>query len=190
MKLKFLKTRDVKTPSRGDGGTNDLSAGLDFYTPEFNNDFVDAMKSKNPHYDPKFHLPSTIRILPQGRYLIPTGIKLNLQTINGVAYDVGNGVALIAHNRGSIGSRGIVHGACVVDEDYQGELFMSVINTSNESYIIESGQKLLQFLLIPILKPEMVEVFDEEDLFSGVSNRGEGSLGSTNGRIQFVEYHK
>lgn len=180
MKLKFLKTRNVKTPVRGDGFVNDLSAGLDFFVPEFNEDFINALTDKNSHYNRIEHYESTINIRPQGRYLIPTGIKLNLQTIGGVIYDEENGVALIAHNRGSMGSMGLVHGACVVDEDYQGELFMSVINTTDKPIVIEGGQKLLQFLLIPILKPQMVEVASEGELYDNVSKRGEGALGSTN----------
>lgn len=180
MELKYLKTREVESPVRGDGGLNDLSAGLDFFVPEFDEDFVSAFKDKNTDTTLASIEGGLISVEPFGRCLIPTGLKMNLQTIDGVLYDVDNGVALVAFNRGSLGSKGIVHGACVVDEDYQGELFMSIINTQNRGFEITSGAKLLQFLLIPILTPRMVEVENTTELFPTVSKRGEGALGSTN----------
>ena len=86
----------------------------------------------------------------------------------------------------------MVVGACVVDEDYQGEVHLSIINTNNSSemysddmYAIDSGyvtitpgDKLVQFILVPVnyANPEEVSL---EELYSEVSERGEGGFGST-----------
>jgi dUTP pyrophosphatase len=42
--VKFLKIRNVKSPDRA----NQFDAGIDFYVPKFEADFVKALKEKNP----------------------------------------------------------------------------------------------------------------------------------------------
>ena len=42
--IKFLKTRSVKSPSRA----NKYDAGIDFYVPEFTEDFLKDLREKNP----------------------------------------------------------------------------------------------------------------------------------------------
>ena len=86
----------------------------------------------------------------------------------------------------------IVVGACVVDEDYQGEVHINMINTNQPTeqtdgtvyatypgYVtITPGDKLVQFILVPVnyANPEEVSL---EELYSEVSERGEGGFGST-----------
>jgi len=41
--IKFLKTRDVKSPSRN----NQYDAGIDFYVPKFTKEFIEVLKNKN-----------------------------------------------------------------------------------------------------------------------------------------------
>ena len=69
-------------------------------------------------------------------------------------------------------------GACVVDSDYQGEIHLHLINTSNKSVTIEPGEKLTQFLLIPVDHCD-VTVVEEDDLFTEETTRGSGGFGST-----------
>jgi dUTPase len=114
--MKITKIREVKTPTRG----TECSAGLDFYVPA-------GMK---------------LSMLPGDDVLIPSGIKV----------EVPHGYALIAHNRSSMATstralkyaglkgnpnstRGcVVVGACVVDEDYQGEIGGWIENEDNLSH--------------------------------------------------------
>ncbi len=69
-------------------------------------------------------------------------------------------------------------GACVVDSDYQGEIHLHLINTGREDVNISPGDKLVQFLLIPV-DHGIVEMVDEADLFETESERGSGGFGST-----------
>ena len=124
--------------------------------------------------------PSTriaaIEILPGGKVLIPSGIKANLP----------HGVYLKAENKSGISSkRGLIFGASVVDEDYQGEIHICLINPTNTSAKIVAGEKIIQFL--PCFSPnmnEVVEYDDEEKLFENTkSERGSDGFGSTDTKI-------
>lgn len=159
--MKITKIREVKTPTRG----TECSAGLDFYVPA-------GMK---------------LSMLPGDDVLIPSGIKV----------EVPHGYALIAHNRSSMATstralkyaglkgnpnstRGcVVVGACVVDEDYQGEIYIHLINVGRCAETIIAGMKVVQLVLTPV-SYEGVEVVDEEELFNQASERGKGGFGSTN----------
>ena len=126
------------------------SAGIDFYVP---NDYPNSLR----------------RVAPGERFFIPSGVKAN----------VPEGYALIAMNKSGVAlKKGLMVGACVVDSDYQGEIHLHLVNTSNDDVTIEAGEKLTQFLLIPVDHCG-VEVVNESDLFSHESDRGAGGFGST-----------
>lgn len=142
-----------------------LSAGIDFFVP---NDWNSG----------------TERIVRPGeRILIPSGIKAN----------VPSGHALIAFNKSGVATKtGLIIGACVVDEDYQGEIHLSLINTNTDrdvfaegSYVkldgsvaISPGEKLAQFILLPV-NYAMPEETDADELYAENTERGEGGFGST-----------
>ncbi len=159
--MKYTKIREVKSPSRG----TEQSAGIDFFVPE------------------EWNNGQPFSVEPGGRVLIPSGIKVN----------VPSGYALIAFNKSGIASKtGLTVGACVVDEDYQGEIHINMINTNqptetfngvayaaNSGHVtITPGDKLVQFILIPVnyANPEETSL---EELYTEVSERGEGGFGST-----------
>ena len=126
------------------------SAGIDFFVP---NDYPTNLCT----------------IEPGDRYFIPSGIKAN----------VPEGYALIAMNKSGVSmKKGLMVGACVVDSDYQGEIHLHLINASNKTVTIEPGDKLTQFLLIPV-KHCPVSVVDVDDLYEDVTTRGSGGFGST-----------
>ena len=123
-----------------------LSAGIDFYVP----------------YDFK----GTV-LLPNKSIVIPSGIIV----------DVPKGHALIAFNKSGIAiNKDFQVGACVVDEDYQGEVHIHLTNIGKKVRVIEPGDKIVQFILIPVLY-DAVEVVDI--LFSSKTERGSGWKGST-----------
>ena len=77
------------------------SAGIDFYVPD---DF------------------EVIEVSPGQKAFIPSGIKANVPA----------GHALIAFNKSGIAlKKSLFIGACVVDEDYQGEIHLHVVNQEN-----------------------------------------------------------
>ena len=146
--MKIAKIRNVKTPVRGTEG----SAGIDFYIP---NDY--------PQKDNR----CTVR--PGERFFIPSGIKAN----------VPEGYALIAMNKSGVAlKKGLLVGACVVDSDYQGEIHLHLVNAGTRDVTIEPGEKLVQFLLVPVSHC-VVDVVSEESLFSTSTGRGTGGFGST-----------
>lgn len=144
-----MKIAKIRNVKTPTRGT-DGSAGVDFYVPD--------------------DYPSNLcTIQPNERFFIPSGIKAN----------VPNGYALIAFNKSGVAlKKGLMVGACVVDSDYQGEIHLHLVNTSSMTVTIEPGEKLTQFLLIPV-DHSMVEVVNPGDLFSGESERGAGGFGST-----------
>jgi dUTP pyrophosphatase len=128
------------------------SAGVDFFVP---NDWNNC----------------ELKLLAPGeQVLIPSGIKVNVPT----------GHALIAFNKSGVASKtGLVVGACVVDEDYQGEIHLNMINTSNGHRAVEPGAKIVQFILVPVNYAETVEVETIGELYETTTERGEGGFGST-----------
>ena len=132
------------------GRGSPLSAGIDFYVPE--------------DFEPK-------SVEPQCDVLIPSGIKVKLPA----------GFALVANNKSGIATKKrLIFGAAVVDEDYQGELHLHLINVGHEAILISPGDKIIQFLLEEQHYVDVLEVPSEEVLFGGeVTVRGTGGFGST-----------
>ena len=71
-------------------------------------------------------------------------------------------------------------GACVIDEDYQGEIHIHLTNVGNTACTIEGGDKIIQCVLMPV-NYDIVEVVDSEDkMWNGEeTERGDGGFGST-----------
>ena len=108
-------------------------------------------------------------IWPGQSVCIPSGIKVNVPT----------GHALIAFNKSGVAlKKGLDVGACVVDEDYQGEVHLHLTNVSREKIRLSAGEKIVQFVLLPVNYAE-IEVVDEHQLFDEETERGSGGFGST-----------
>lgn len=151
MNLKFHKTRDVKSPTRGTRG----SAGIDFYIP---NDFTVENKED-------------LLLCPGRNIVISSGIKVSFEDPN---------YALIAFNKSGIASMShLIVGACVIDSDYRGEVHIDLHNIGNEIIALKPGMKIVQFILTAINPCDLEEVVTEEELWKGESERGEGGFGST-----------
>jgi len=110
-------------------------------------------------------------LLPHERLNIPSGIYCLMEE---------HGRALIANNKSGVASKlGLVFGASVVDTEYQGEIHINVINTSNKTVRIYEDMKIIQFLETPIYNSVIEEVETLEELYSTESSRGAGGFGST-----------
>ncbi len=98
----------------------------------------------------------------------------------GLSFEVPHGYMLEVKNRGSMGSKGLIVGACVVDPGYEGHVFINLNNVSSTTKRLEYGQKIAQLVLIPIVHfiPEEVEEIYQNPV--AISDRGAGALGSTN----------
>ena len=101
--------------------------------------------------------------------LIGTGLAIYIQDPDYVG--------LIMPRSGLGHKHGIVLGNLtgVIDADYQGELMVSIWNRSQTNYVLQPGEKMAQYLVVPITRPTF-EIVAE---FSDISVRGEGGFGST-----------
>ena len=125
------------------------SAGLDFYVPN------DAFGGIDIYLDPGESL------------VIPSGIKV----------EVPKGYALIGFNKSGIAvKRHLYVGACVIDEDYQGEVHIHLINVGKSVSYISPGDKIAQFVLVPVLYADIEEV---DSIHEVSTERGTGAFGST-----------
>ena len=70
---------------------------------------------------------------------------------------------------------GIVLGNLVglIDADYQGELMVSIWNRSDTDFILQPAERMAQYVVVPIARPE----FDIVEEFSDISARGAGGFG-------------
>ena len=128
-----------------------LSAGIDFYVPE---DFDERTVS------------------PSESLLIPSGIKAQ----------VPKGYALVAFNKSGVAvKKSLTVGACLVDEDYQGEIHVHLINVGYEQQLVRPGDKVAQFVLLPVNYAGIEEV-PLDCLYDGETERGSGGFGSTGSR--------
>lgn len=161
--MKYIKTLEVKSPNRG----TSKSAGIDFFIPENTYEFSQAFIDKNPNVKID---DIGITVAPHQRVNIPSGIRAN----------VPEGFALIAYNKSGVSLKyGLDIGASVVDEDYQGVIHLSLVNTSEEAIHIEYGQKIIQFILLPVFYDILEEVENESECFTETTERGYGAFGST-----------
>jgi dUTP pyrophosphatase len=112
-----------------------------------------------------------VHLEPSESIMIPSGIKAK----------VPEGFCMIAFNKSGVATKKqLIVGACVVDENYTGEIHLHVINTSPLDVWITPGEKLVQFV---VLRPNYVsieEVEEEENLkYINETERGDHGFGST-----------
>ena len=177
-------TRKVKAPTRG----TRFSAGLDFYVPDdltigelekcYRNigqnmlDHVIITKSIDSPYSNDRYTDGFIEelvVVPGGELFIPTGVKVKLQ----------NNTILKFENKSGIASKkGLLFGACVIDEDYQGIVHINLWNVSNTNVRVCAGDKIAQGVIYPVFL-DMPKVVPIDELYSEVSERGTGGFGST-----------
>lgn len=172
-RIQFTKIRDVKSPARA----NENDAGMDFFIPYFNEQFLADLKAKNVNNDIFYNMKIDekgqeiveIVLLPHAQINIPSGIKVNIFDKN---------TFLLAQNKSGVATKyRLVVGACVVDADYQGEVHLNLINTSNEKVVLRTGQKIVQFIHLPYIKSELEEITNEQYNAIKVTDRGEGGFG-------------
>lgn len=114
-------------------------------------------------------LPNVLEIPPGNSALLETGIKM----------EVPSGCMLQIMNKSGIASKKqLVTGACVVDEGYNGEIFVNLQNIGTDTQFIAPGQKIAQGVIIKIEMPSL-EVIESDNIYGKETPRGSGALGST-----------
>lgn len=108
-----------------------------------------------------------ITINPFERKLVPTGLAIQLEQ----GYE-----AQIRPRSGTSIKHGLTLINCVgtVDSDYCGQIFIPMVNISNEPYTIQVGERVAQMVIAEYTKVELEVVNELEE-----TERGEGGFGST-----------
>ena len=128
-----------------------LNAGIDFFIP---NDYNES-----------------VTLAPNESILIPSGIKVNLP----------ENTCLIAFNKSGIATKyNLQVGACVVDENYKGEIHLHLTNVGNKLVQVYAGQKVLQFVLVQQNYSKLQEVKSHAPWETKEDDeRGDKGFGST-----------
>lgn len=176
--MKINITRHVNMPSRSYG----KPAGIDFYVPAFNEKFLSDLNAKNSNLEDSCKYSITIKsliepnskscitLMPNSRILIPSGVRTILEP----------GTYLEAKNKSGVAhKKGLIVGSCVVDEDYRGEIHLSLINTTMEPVHIYENEKIVQFIQQKYEMNPLEQVSDEE-FESDKTERGDKGFGSSN----------
>ena len=141
--LKIKKLREnAKIPFRATTG----SAGMDLYAC----------------------IDEQITIKPHEISLIPTGIAIELESADYVAYIYARSGLAIKY--------GVAPANCVgvIDSDYRGEVCVGLINQTENDFVIEPCERIAQMVIMPVATARFT-VVDELD----VTERGAGGFGST-----------
>ena len=119
-------------------------------------------------YCPEHHT-GWLSIKPGGSAVLETGLKI----------EVPQGFMLQIMNKSGVASKKqLVTGACVVDNGYDGEIFVNLQNIGTQPQVLEPGQKIAQAVLIPVSIPALNEI-KEDSIYEGSTSRGQGGFGST-----------
>lgn len=139
----------------------DSRIGKDIPLPEY-------ATSGSAGLDLRACLTETLEIKPGETHLVATGMAIHIDD---------NSMAAVILPRSGLGHKhGIVLGNLVglIDSDYQGQLFVSVWNRSQDNFTVNVGDRIAQLVFVPVVqaKFDIVESFDE-------SQRAEGGFGHT-----------
>jgi len=112
-------------------------------------------------------IQTPVTIYPGETVLIPTGLAMEIPL--GVA-------GLIFARSGMASKRGLApsNKVAVIDPDYRGEIFVSLLNHGKIQQTVEPGERIAQMLFMPYGSPRFVPVAELGD-----TQRGEGGFGST-----------
>lgn len=171
LKFTVCKNRNVRVPEYGTPG----SAGIDFFIPENlqaeDLGFSPSLNANNNVFVFGANCVERIFIPPHVGVLIPSGIKTRIPP----------GHALIFVNKSGIAvKKGLSIGACLIDEDYTGEIHIHLYNTGNSNIELKAGDKIAQAVLLPVSHCELEKIETEEELYAGFeSERSAGGFGST-----------
>ena len=185
--FKFVKVRDVHVPTRANQG----DAGIDFYVPNdlqledltkcntnVDTSWIDKMSSSSDSDVLVIIRNNSIKhfyVNAHSTCIIPSGILGILEPEPSM---------LQANDKSGVSSKKKLKvTASIIDSPYTGEIHHVIFNTTNKPVRIDLGEKLVQYIHIPIYltKPEEItmskfeELKTEKELKSGRGSDGMGS---------------
>lgn len=166
--MKITKLYEVKTPYRA----TPQSAGIDLYIPEYSEEYENTLLLKNGKYKDIFIFskPPLIQLRGGGKIFLPLGIKVK----------VPKNYVLIAFNKSGVSwNQEVIRLSSVIDEDYRGELSVTLHNYGTNPQELQFGQRIIQAILLPVFYDTVEEISEEEYTENDVTERGAGGFGST-----------
>lgn len=123
--------------------------------------------SQSVGMDLRADIAEAIELKPLERKLIPTGLHIQLPDGYEAQVRPRSGLAL-KHGITVLNTPG------TVDGDFTGNVGVVLINLSDTPFIINSGERIAQLVISPVVQAELVEVKELEE-----TERGGGSFGHT-----------
>ena len=118
-------------------------------------------------YDLYANVDTRIGIMNGQSVLIPTGIKIAIESGYEVQIRPRSGLAL---NYGIT----VLNSPGTIDSDYRGELGVILINHSDKAFIVKHGMRIAQMVFNKVELPDLEEVDNLDE-----TKRGDGGFGST-----------
>ncbi len=117
--------------------------------------------------DVRADLVAPIELTPLQRYLVPTGLFIEIPA----GYE-----AQVRPRSGLAVKQGItcLNTPGTIDADYRGEIKVILINLSNETQVIQSGDRIAQLVFQKVEKIQLVEAVE-----ISATQRGDGGFGHT-----------
>ena len=111
-----------------------------------------------------------VHLLPFGRALVPTGVRVNIPPFYEIQVRSKSGLAI---NRGLM----VLNSPGTVDQGYTGEIKVIIFNASNLAQTIEKGTKIAQAVLSVCIPGKSVNLIKTNKI--NQKDRNENGFGST-----------
>jgi dUTP pyrophosphatase len=132
-----------------------------------NNKLPEYETMRSSGLDLKAFIDDEIIIKPLERYLVPTGLYISIPEGYEAQVRPRSGLAF-KHGITVLNTPG------TIDSDYRGEIKVILINLSNDSFVIKSGERICQLVFAKVEKVNWLEVNILDETI-----RGEGGFGHT-----------
>ncbi len=132
-----------------------------------NNDLPKYSTEHSAGMDLRAFLEEDVVLKPLERFLVPTGIYIELPEGYEAQIRPRSGLA-VKHGISIVNSPG------TIDADYRGEIKVILINLSNDDFVIKSGERICQMIIQKYEKADMIEVEELNE-----TERGAGGFGHT-----------
>lgn len=86
-------------------------------------------------------------------YILKPNKQIKIKS--GLKFCIPDGYGLFAFERSSVGMKGLKCISPVIDPNYRGEISICVFNYSDKNIRIMAGQRLIQVVLLPYIKPKL-----------------------------------
>ncbi len=132
-----------------------------------NNEIPKYSTESSAGMDLRAFLEKDVVLKPLERYLVPTGLHIELPEGFEAQIRPRSGLA-VKHGISIVNTPG------TIDADYRGEIKVILINLSNEEFVIKNGERICQMVIKRYEKVSLIEVDDLNE-----TDRGAGGFGHT-----------